>query len=633
MTLGAVVMVWTAGPLQMSRSAYNISHPYFGIIPVLAFTYLRNICGAMREHHVGIFSSLGKYSLEIYLLHHHAFTDSGCILFIPGYPRCNFALVSMLLLFAARVLHRRSIILRHMLLPENEERKCIQHASSIVVGLAILYTLARALSLANMVSVGTISTITIVCGILIFQTVVDMTWAEYRDTGLKLAHRSALSDPALSFNLDMDESSAAKISPPLIGTLVFVIAWCVWTFFSNALQPCGATANNGHWVPVNPCLARGKLHRQFHAANYIGPSECSESNNNLEWSWPENRQHTHCRYRYRNDIEVQQKLHGKKVVLIGDSSVRSLFQSLCRFMGDHNAGGFEDTTPSHSDAIKTYGSTTFEYKWAPLSVDIVTKLKVLKNSGFVASMKRRPDLVIAGGGAWDKLHLSVTDEDPQSQRDTVTKLAKSLSEVNSPVVWFTPPTINTRALNSDEKRIQMSEESIGDMRQMYEELGVTSSVSFVLDGPSFTRERVSESFDGVHYPPSTMDAGAQIIFNALDWLMAASNSAQVDLYLPKPGSLGIPYLGLMMICIALIGLFFFDGYLGVSYLAQFFANDTVSPGELYEAAFTPIFKRLKISQNGERVQGISSYYGADKHEMTELLGRSTASLSRSIRRR
>ena len=224
----------------------------------------------------------------------------------------------------------------------------------------------------------------------------------------------------------------------------------------------------------------------------------------------------------------------------------------------------------------------------------------------------------------------------QSQRDTVTKLVSSLNAMTTPLVWFTPPTINTQALNSEEKRSQMSEESIAVMREMYHELGVTSAVSFVLDGPSFTRERVSESFDGVDYPASvchvcsllfvhillkrltfaasnshfdcllsseflfckkTMDAGAQIIFNALDFLLPSPTN-EIDSSPKKVENLSQkPYLGLMMICIALIGLFFFDGYFGVSYLAQFLAKDAISPGELYEAAFAPIFKRLKISTN------------------------------------
>jgi len=135
---------------------------------------------------------------------------------------------------------------------------------------------------------------------------------------------------------------------------------------------------------------------------------------------------------------------------------------------------------------------------------------------------------------------------------------------------------------------------------------------------------VAESFDGIHYPPSVYDAGTQIWLNALDWLMDTPDIAEIGLYLPKPGSMANPYLGLMIICIALIGLFFFDGYFGFSYLTQvFLMNDTVSPGELYDSAFMPIFKRLKVGvESEERAQNITP------HDRNEALGRSLSSLSR-----
>ena len=621
--MSLAVFLWSTGPLKMSMAAYNMSQPYFGIIPVLAFVYLRNVNATTREHHIGLLSWLGKYSLEVYLLHHHVFTDTGCVVFIAGYPRCNFLFVTLLLLFAARVLHRLTTILRHMVLSKEDERQCMQSAVRIVGGLTILYLLGKALSWADMVSVGTISTITVVCGILLYQTILDITWAEYRENGLEVISRND--------DLPSDRIiTVTMLRVPLVATTAFVLALCMWFFSSSGSQMCGATANIGHWVPLNPCLSRGKLHRGFDAINYISPSECSESNDNLQWTWLENRQHTHCNYRYHSDAKIQHKLKGKTVILVGDSSVRNLFQSLCRFFGDHNAIGYGDTSPSHSDTIKNYGSTTLEYKWAPLTVDVVTKLKSLKNTGFTAHTRRRPDLVIAGGGAWDRLHLSVTDEDQQSQQETVTKLVKSLSDSAVPVVWFTPPTINTQALNSDEKRIQMSEESIQEMRYIYEQLGVNSAASFVLDGPSFTRERATESHDGVHYPPSVYDAGTQILMNALDWLLASPNSAGPELILPRP----VPYLGMMMLCIATIGLFFFDGYFGFSYLAQFFViKDSVSPGEMYDDAFSPLLQRLKINQKDESVDTPSyeSYdNGNGSRAPTERSGRS---LTLSHRRR
>ena len=212
----------------------------------------------------------------------------------------------------------------------------------------------------------------------------------------------------------------------------------------------------------------------------------------------------------------------------------------------------------------------------------------------------------------------------------MTKLATELNylrEMGMPTVWFTPPTINTRALNSDEKRMQMNEDSLEDMRRMYAELGVESSVSFVLDGPSFTHGRVTDSFDGVHYPPDVYDAGAQILFNALDWLMVNEITIPEGFYTPMPGSFSNTYLGLMMLCFALIGLFFFDGYFGFSYLAQFFVrNHSVLPNELYDDAFAPILKHLTLNQNRGALGPL--YDTSANREMFGHIGHSTGSLSK-----
>lgn len=168
--------------------------------------------------------------------------------------------------------------------------------------------------------------------------------------------------------------------------------------------------------------------------------------------------------------------------------MRGIFHSLSRSLGDFDDNGYEGSN-SHTDKAVTYESTSLEFKWAPLSVDVVTKFKSLKSSP-----KPMPDLIIAGGGVLDKLQLSITHEDARVE---VKKMAEVLSNSNEMVCWFTPPTINTPALNSDDKRLHINEDAIEEMRQLYHELGVLSSASFVLDGPSFTKDRVLEAYDGI----------------------------------------------------------------------------------------------------------------------------------------
>lgn len=169
---------------------------------------------------------------------------------------------------------------------------------------------------------------------------------------------------------------------------------------------------------------------------------------------------------------------------------------------------------------------------------------------------------------------------------------RMMRTVGSPVAWMVPTTINTPALNTEDKRHHMKEEDMEIMRGVYAEAGVLSSASFVLDGPSFTADRVLESYDGVHYPPQVYDAGAQILANAMDWLLPEKDI--VDLKTPpQPGQMANPYLGMMMLCFVFIGLMFFDGFVGFSYFASLFVKG-VMPNDLYEEAFTDLHRKMKL---------------------------------------
>lgn len=583
-TLLFLTLVWAVGPLRTSSMLYNVTHPYFGILPTLMLINWRNVNCWLREHHIGMFSWLGKYSIEIYILHHHAKN----IVLKRGYPRCNFLIVSSILIFTAQLLHKITLVIRHMLLPANDERKCCRNSFVCFMGIVILYAAARILNWADIVSLGSISTITIIVGILLYQILMEMTWADHRATA-----------PTIKKNRFEDEdeedeaieTGATKVSPPLIATLsVFILGYALYqtVFTDNSSQICSASrANIGRWVPLNACLSRPTLDRRFNSINYFGPTQCSRLNATEQWAWSDN-----CGFHYQSSKELQLKLQEKRIILIGDSSVRNLYHSLCRLTGDLNAGGYEGTSSSHSDALTSFGSTSLEFKWAPLSVDIITKIKSMKTS-LATESEGGPDLIIAGGGVWDKLHLSVFDEDQSSHEEVVKTLASELKSMRkifeTRVVWFVPPIINTMVLNSEEKRAQISEGNVEEMRRMYSELGVPQSASFVLDGPVLTQDRVVDSFDGVHYPNDVYDAGCQIILNALDLLWGDKNiDITIRSHLPGTSSLKNQYLGLMMLCFVLIGLFYFDGYFGLGYLAQFFVKETsVSPSELYKDAFDP----------------------------------------------
>jgi hypothetical protein len=138
----------------------------------------------------------------------------------------------------------------------------------------------------------------------------------------------------------------------------------------------------------------------------------------------------------------------------------------------------------------------------------------------------------------------------------------------------------------------MREEDMEEMRAAYSRNGIISSSSFVIDGTAFTRSRVSESHDGVHYPLQVYSAGAQILFNALDWLLPPG--AVEPAGSPRIGKMANPMFGFGMLLLVVLGLFCFDGFLGFSYLASLFV-DGVLPCQLYEEAYSVLHKTLTRS--------------------------------------
>lgn len=604
--------LWAVGPLDATKYAFNATHPYFAFIPILCYLYMRNINATLREHSVGLFKNIGRFSLEIYLLHHHVFLSndgSSVTVLIPGYPKCNAMLLGFLLINVAKILKTTTEIVTSMLLPANDEAKSVRNV--VVFGAAILIThgitlILRAMGILNL---NTIATSIIILGVFLYQAIMDTTWNSYRrlhGKGLKVRGTAA------------NESMTAKASPFIIGTLVVFLLGITLNIASllgakSGVVPldidCEPLANDGAWVDIDACspFERGISAREYGVGGfYESISLCGEESIS-QWAWNHNSDSSACHFHHRSKLELRKKLSGKKVVFVGDTMLREMFHSVCRSLGKKNCGEFDSLAPAHADTKITVGETELEYRWAPLAVDEEKKLKEYRTD---SEVKGKPDIILVGGGAWDRLHVYATDEDQESHKQAVKKLASEINEMRTesiPTIWMTPTTVNTQALNNEEKRIQMSEEGMQEMRKIYADLGVEAASAFVLDGPSFTYSRAGESYDGIHYPHEVYDVGTQILANAMDWLLPfddVENGAGPE-YDPLPlGSMSNPFLGMMILCFIAIGLFFFDGYVGFSYLSSAFVRvdstfDSSSayslmPNDVFEEAFRPLHQRFRL---------------------------------------
>ncbi|KAL7448836.1 hypothetical protein ACHAWC_000966 [Mediolabrus comicus] len=341
---------------------------------------------------------------------------------------------------------------------------------------------------------------------------------------------------------------------------------------------------------------------------------CLPHGNAQMWSWDKQASHTHCRFSHRDELQVKKVLSRRKVIFIGDSMTRNLYHASLRVMGITGSGAYDATLPKHQDvSILPWESTPVVFKWAPLAIDQLAILKEINDKSTEGDENLAQDLIVLGGGAWDRLHVYATDEDRKSHAATLKELSaemqRSQQQQHAAVVW----------------------EDMEARRASYAENGVLDASSFVIDGPAFTASRVSESFDGVHYPPQIYDAGAQILFNSLDWLLKPPELETMTP--PRIGKMSNPILGFMMLVLVCIGLFSFDGFLGFTYLASAFVKG-LKPHELNREAFHSsgtsdkeqdnlLRSRLAKSKalKGKRAPPKAKTSGNLDAEMSALLGR------------
>lgn len=574
LVITAATTAWAVGPLQ--KYSYDRSHAYFGVVPLLTFIYWRNLNQSLRSMHNHFFSWVGQYSLEIFIISKHTKHHEGLLTVLLGYPDLNFLLVSMGTIILSRSIYNMTIILAQILIPENDENNSALQVLSFAAGImSVAYLFAKLVCWTDMVTVGSIATMVIIIGVILYQVIMDMFWSEHQSRFINHQPQA-----------DTTQSNVTKIGVPISGIMsIFLIGatcygWASCFAANNAVdESCIDNVNNGSWLPINACNARNSIK---HGINYFGYAECEDFVVGYEWIWP--KEYVGCGFRYQNSNDIKLSLLHKRVTFIGDSSVRSLFYSLCRSMGDFNAG-YEEIN-QHADLRRLFPSANIEYQFSPLTVDIVSKLKSIRT----ISEKPKPDLLLAGGGAWDKLHFV---EDQQSFREVVGRLAFELNKLREEgitVVWLVPPTINTLALNNDEKRTQMGEDSLNSTRQMYDELGVLGSAHFVLEGPSFTKDRISDSFDGINYPPEVYDAGTQILANVFGWILEPHSDDEPERLTPDVDTSANIYLSAQALVFALIGLFvslYIDLYISISkhchnfLLWAFIHNSSLMPTSAY----------------------------------------------------
>ena len=585
--------MWVKGPFMEDKFAYNQTNAYYGFIPLIVYIYFRNLTPWLRNHTLDLLHQIGKTTLETYLMQHHIWLTSNAkslLTLVPGWPKVNFLLVSLIYVFLSRRLYQLTLFLRGMVLPNNRAA-CLKNLAGMASVIGFYCVLALMLNSQGLLSLTTVGIIALGCGYLLFQFILDLT-APPGVSG---------SDSPAEMSANTKDGTVGLTAPYFVGAIAILLCGLSWhsmalngaTRIQALPASCNEFVNKGAWNVLNGCDEgpRGESYRKNHIS---AVSTCSAQNDVYVWGWNETPSKEHCRFKQRDAKSLKNWLRKRHIVFSGDSITRYLYHSFCRQLGVADAGNYNATEGKHQNIDRTIGDDiNVDFKWAGYATDLVETVKNFTKGG---STETLPDMVVLGGGAWDKLWSYSTDEQKKELKDTVADLASQIQRLrglNVPVVWLVPTTINTAALLTDEKRANINESEMEAMRQLYESQGITSSASFVLDGPAFTSGRVTESYDGVHYPNQVYSAGAQILCNAVDWLLPEPLTG--DPKTPnEPGAMAHTKLGLMILCFVFFGVVGFDGFMGFSYLAAIFVPG-VAPIKLYHEAFSSLHRRKNLT--------------------------------------
>lgn len=103
-----------------AKSMHQLS--YFSFVPMLTYVYIRNLTPTLRSHTLKYYQHLGKYSLELYMVH-TCLLKNGNYKLVPSYPMCNQILSLTFIYGIARLLHVILRILTSTVIPSPNNSK------------------------------------------------------------------------------------------------------------------------------------------------------------------------------------------------------------------------------------------------------------------------------------------------------------------------------------------------------------------------------------------------------------------------------------------------------------------------------------------------------------------------------
>ncbi|CAN0169434.1 unnamed protein product [Ascophyllum nodosum] len=615
----SVTAWWAAEILPLTKLVYNQKNAYFGVaVPVLTYIYVRNLSPTLRTRYLEPLHSLGKITLETYLMQHHVWLTSNAktlLVLVPGHPKVNMVLLSVTYVLVSRELYRLTMSLRGMCLPDNLSA-CLRNLTGIAVALASSVGVAKALIL---VGAGPVT-----CGCVIAAIGFGAAFAVHRLLLLPSARDGGSSGGSIGGGCGGALSAAAvtgtgvgadlavKNSPaerkydgrllhanhtvPMLAIVAMTLAGASlianstlagsrvrpgpYTFSTDA---CVDLANEGMWK-----VESGECHDPMEASAYC---------NSQEWKWVGVNDHCHLHYMPPSEVKEVLKA-GRHIIVVGDSIERFVYYALIRSLAEPTPNAHNTSVEKHADfswEASDGSGTRFEFLWAPLAHDLTNRVSTVYDGEL-------PDVLMMGGGLWDALYSRDVEEYMEAT-SSLQDVVNGDHGVDQPAkMWVTMTNVVTDRLATEEKKTWLTEQNLAAYRGVLESSGLLQDVDGVIDGIKLTTGQRRESYDGVHYSDLTYDAFAQVAVNLVAHLenTGTIGAARVT---PTPSAkpfvkeivgMGSVLLGLVVVFLASVMVLSRDAYHGIARLAiTCLGGRHVDRGSLtWEATYGELLRKL-----------------------------------------
>eukprot|EP00051_Salpingoeca_urceolata_P016158 m.213282 g.213282 ORF g.213282 m.213282 type:complete len:939 (-) comp18603_c2_seq1:36-2852(-) len=562
--LGLVLYFWAAHVFPLPKLEYNSLNAYTGIMPVLAYLFFRNCSVTLRSYYLHPLHSIGKITLETYLMQHHLWLTSNAktlLVLVPGYPRVNLLVVMVIYVLASKELYRLTMSLRGMLLPDDKVQ-CVRNfvvvlctvCASYVTGLVAVKLFASSLVVA-------VVSLSATFGLAVTIALVWRHGLTTRDLVVPVASATfALACAAAIFGFVIAPTSVALKTST--------------SSFSGS-QDCIPLANQGRWSNMDShCDAAGKAVCNAKVFRWVNT--------------PDN-----CHFHVVTKPEVEKMLNGQPILFAGDSVARFIYHSTRHILGADDNLARDPSQPGHQDASWVSDSgVAVDFLWAPTAKELTAKL--------ARQFDKRPAALVTHIGLWDALH----GRDLNAFKNSLKELQERWQERNNgkadpaiPVFWVLPTTVVDQRLMTPEKREFMTEEIVQGYREAVRSQ-MAPWTTGVVEGGLLTQDRQVESYDGVHFLDTTYDVLAQVVFNQLQEISPANTGLTLPSKATTKGkreAVGMSNsgLGVAMLFFIAVMLLLLDNFGGVTWLALAAADSTLVPLS-WDAAYSPLLKKLAI---------------------------------------